>query len=50
MPCSPVTCLLLFSEEPYKVVKEDILIPVFIDGEADLLASGAVAPNGLTGE
>lgn len=28
--------LLLFSEELYRVVKEDISISIFIDGEADL--------------
>lgn len=48
--CSLVICLLLSSEEPYRVVKEDIFISIFIDGEADLLASRSIALYGLTGK
>lgn len=37
--CSHVICLLLSSEGPCEVVKKNIFIPIFIDGEVDLLAS-----------
>lgn len=40
----------LSSDEPCKVVEKDVVIPIFINGEVDLLASRLIAPYGLTGE